>query len=260
MIFRSYNKVKKGGNLVDNLFIKQVRLVKDLQESMEYPFSIPVIQEFDSLRFEKPVSFLIGENGVGKSTFIEALAVALGMNAEGGTENFQFQTMSTHSELYQYMKVGKGIRKPQTKFFLRAESFYNVASEIDEIGKEDSRMYIAYGGKSLHQCSHGESFMQLMMNRFSGNGLYILDEPEAALSPSRQLALLVLIDDLVKAGSQFIVSTHSPILLSYKDAMIYDLNHHFQKTSFKDTDIYQLYKLILDNPEGMQYHLFKDKK
>ncbi|WP_028041956.1 AAA family ATPase [Candidatus Stoquefichus massiliensis] len=245
---------------MDDLFIKQVSVIKDLHNSTEYPFSIPIIQNFDPLCFERPVSFLIGENGVGKSTFIEALAVALGMNAEGGTENFQFQTMNTHSDLYQYMRISKGVRRPQTKFFLRAESFYNVASEIDEIGREDSRMYNAYGGKSLHQCSHGESFMQLMMNRFSGNGLYILDEPEAALSPSRQLSLLVLIDDLVKAGSQFIVSTHSPILLSYKDAMIYDLNHDFEKTAFKETDIYQLYKLVLDNPEGMQYHLFNEKK
>ena len=244
---------------MDDLFIKQVRLIKDLHENTEYPFSIPIIQNFDLLRFEKPVSFLIGENGVGKSTFIEALAVALGMNAEGGTENFHFQTKATHSSLYQYLKVGKGIRRPQTRFFLRAESFYNVASEIDEIGDEDSTMYDSYGGKSLHQSSHGESFMQLMMNRFSKNGLYILDEPEAALSPSRQLALLVLIDDLVKEGSQFIISTHSPILLSYHDCMIYDLNHDFEKITFKETDIYQLYKLVLDNPEGMQYHLFKEK-
>ena len=149
--------------------------------------------------------------------------------------------------------------KPQTKFFLRAESFYNVATEIDQIADEDSRMYNGYGGKSLHACSHGESFMQLMMNRFSQNGLYILDEPEAALSPSRQLALLVLIDDLVQAGSQFIISTHSPILLSYRDGIIYDLNSYFQKVTFKETDIYQTYKLVLDNPEGMQHHLFDNK-
>lgn len=243
---------------MEELFVKQIRIERT--DSTEYPFCIEMIQHFDSLRLERPVSFLIGENGIGKSTFVEALAVSLGLNAEGGTENFHFQTMNTHSQLYQFMKVSKGTRKPQTKFFLRAESFYNVASEIDEIGKEDSRMYNAYGGKSLHQYSHGESFMELMMNRFSKNGLYILDEPEAALSPSRQLALLVLIHDLVQAGSQFIISTHSPILLSYKDAIIYDLNHDFQKTHFRETEIYQMYKLVLDNPEGMQYHLFEEEK
>ena len=244
---------------MNDLFVKQVRLVKDKSMTNQYPFHIDLIQHFDSLTFEKPVSFLIGENGVGKSTFVEALAVALGLNAEGGTENFYFHTAETHSGLHHYLKVSKGVYKPQTKFFLRAESFYNVATEIDQIADEDSRMYNGYGGKSLHVCSHGESFMQLMMNRFSQNGLYILDEPEAALSPSRQLALLVLIDDLVQAGSQFIISTHSPILLSYRDGIIYDLNSYFQKVTFKETDIYQTYKLVLDNPEGMQHHLFDNK-
>lgn len=244
---------------MNDLFVKQVRLVKDKSMTNQYPFHIDLIQHFDSLTFEKPVSFLIGENGVGKSTFVEALAVALGLNAEGGTENFYFHTAETHSGLHHYLKISKGVYKPQTKFFLRAESFYNVVTEIDQIADEDSRMYNGYGGKSLHACSHGESFMQLMMNRFSQNGLYILDEPEAALSPSRQLALLVLIDDLVKAGSQFIISTHSPILLSYRDGIIYDLNSYFQKVTFKETDIYQTYKLVLDNPEGMQHHLFDNK-
>ena len=244
---------------MNDLFVKQVRLVKDKSMTDQYPFHIDLIQHFDSLTFEKPVSFLIGENGVGKSTFVEALAVALGLNAEGGTENFYFHTAETHSGLHHYLKVSKGVYKPQTKFFLRAESFYNVATEIDQIADEDSRMYNGYGGKSLHACSHGESFMQLMMNRFSQNGLYIVDEPEAALSPSRQLALLVLIDDLVQAGSQFIISTHSPILLSYRDGIIYDLNSYFQKVTFKETDIYQTYKLVLDNPEGMQHHLFDNK-
>ena len=244
---------------MNDLFVKQVRLVKDKSMTNQYPFHIDLIQHFDSLTFEKPVSFLIGENGVGKSTFVEALAVALGLNAEGGTENFYFHTAETHSGLHHYLKVSKGVYKPQTKFFLRAESFYNVATEIDQIADEDSRMYNGYGGKSLHACSHGESFMQLMMNRFSQNGLYILDEPEAALSPSRQLALLVLIDDLVQAGLQFIISTHSPILLSYRDGIIYDLNSYFQKVTFKETDIYQTYKLVLDNPEGMQHHLFDNK-
>lgn len=244
---------------MNDLFVKQVRLVKDKSMTDQYPFHIDLIQHFDSLTFEKPVSFLIGENGVGKSTFVEALAVALGLNAEGGTENFYFHTAETHSGLHHYLKISKGVYKPQTKFFLRAESFYNVVTEIDQIADEDSRMYNGYGGKSLHACSHGESFMQLMMNRFSQNGLYILDEPEAALSPSRQLALLVLIDDLVQAGSQFIISTHSPILLSYRDGIIYNLNSYFQKVTFKETDIYQTYKLVLDNPEGMQHHLFDNK-
>lgn len=242
---------------MNNLFIKSVYLQREDLPFDEYPFCVEAIRQFKSITFEKSVSFLIGENGIGKSTFIEALAVALGLNAEGGTQNFHFHTHETHSNLYQYLKVSKGIQQPQTKFFLRAESFYNVASELDEMAKEDFNTFYSYGGTSLHACSHGESFMRLVMNRYGEKGLYILDEPEAALSPSRQLALLILIDDLVERGSQFIISTHSPILLSYQKGVIYDLNHHFYKVSFRDTDIYQTYKLVLDNPERMQYLLFE---
>lgn len=243
---------------MDGLFVKQVQLEKETASMEAYPFNIPLIQKFDRLVFESPVSFFIGENGVGKSTFIEALAVGLGLNAEGGTQNFLFQTANTHSDLYRYLKIMKGYRRPQTKFFLRAESFYNVATELEELDKVQSGAFNSYGGKSLHQSSHGESFMQLMTHRFSNNGLYLLDEPEAALSPSRQLALLVLIHDLAKGGSQFIISTHSPILLSYREGIIYDLNHNFQKVCLKDTEIYQTYKLVLDDPESLQHHLFDD--
>lgn len=243
---------------MDSLFVKQILLKKDEITTDHYPFNIELIREFEGLTFESPVSFFIGENGVGKSTFIEGLAVGLGLNAEGGTQNFLFQTASTHSDLYRYLKIIRGFRRPETKFFLRAESFYNVATELEMLNEVQSGAFDSYGGKSLHQSSHGESFMQLMTNRFSKNGLYLLDEPEAALSPSRQLALLILIHDLVKEGSQFIISTHSPILLSYREGIIYDLNRHFQKTKFKDTEIYQTYKLVLDDPESMQHHLLDD--
>ena len=249
-------KHKEGVCSMNDLFVKSVHLQRDGLVFDEYPFCVEAIRQFESLTFEKSLSFLIGENGIGKSTFIEALAVALRLNAEGGTQNFHFHTKETHSNLYQYLKVVKGTHQPQTKFFLRAESFYNVASQLDKIADEEAGVYDSYGGTSLHACSHGESFMQLMMNRFGEKGLYILDEPEAALSPSRQLALLVLIDELAEKGSQFILSTHSPILLSYQKGIIYDLNHDFHKVSLRDTEIYQTYKLVLDNPERMQYLLF----
>lgn len=244
---------------MNNLFVRKVEMNSMSHNMNKYPFDIECLRNFQSLTFEKKVSFFIGENGIGKSTFIEALAVALGLNAEGGTQNFNFYTKQTHSDLYKYFKVIKGVRKPQTKFFLRAESFYNVASYMDEMAKDDVWTYYSYGHTSLHECSHGESFMQVMTNRFSPNGLYILDEPEAALSPMRQLSLLVLIHDLSLAGSQFIISTHSPILLSYRDGVIYDLDHHFEKVDFKETNIYQTYQLVLDNPEGMRHHLFDEK-
>ena len=204
------------------------------------------------------MTFLVGENGIGKSTLVEAIALAVGLNPEGGSQNFNFKTRDTHSELSNYLKVAT-FRRPTTKYFLRAESFYNVASEVQRLVEEDGyySLYGSYGG-NLHECSHGESFIKLVQNRFSSNGLYILDEPEAALSPQRQMTLLCLINDLVKQGSQFIIATHSPILISYRDGEILDLNNNFKITDYRDTDIYNTYKMYLDNPEGMQKRLFEE--
>lgn len=148
------------------------------------------------------------------------------------------------------MQIYKTYRRPETKFFFRAESFYNLASEVDNLGVEGYEM------NSLHECSHGESFIQLVHNRFTKNGLYILDEPESALSPSRQMTLLCLINDFVKHGSQFIIATHSPILILYRDGKIFDLNNNFNLVEYKNTSFYQTFKIYLDNPEGMQKMLF----
>ena len=240
-----------------NLFVEKIWLDREKILSYDrYPFNIEIIKNLHEIEFSSPVTFLVGENGVGKSTLIEALAVSVGLNPEGGTQNFNFSTKNTHSELSEYLRVST-FRRPITKYFLRAESFYNVASEIIRISEEGGQgpLYGSYGG-NLHECSHGESFIKLIQNRFSENGLYILDEPEAALSPQRQMVLLCLIDDLVKKGSQFIIATHSPILISYRDGKILDLNNNFQSINYKDTDIYNLYKMYLDNPEGMQKNLF----
>jgi len=194
---------------------------------------------------------LVGENGTGKSTIIEAIAVSMGLNPEGGTQNFNFKTQDTHSELSKYLKITTG-NVPETKFFLRAESFYNVASEIMRLSEFDKKrpLFLSYGG-NLHECSHGEAFIKLIQNRFTDHGLYILDEPKSALSPQRQLHLLYLIDDLVKNRSQFIIATHSPILISYRGGIILNLNDNFQKVNYRDTDIYHIYKRYLDDPEGM---------
>ena len=243
----------------NNLFVKKIVLEKDKIDNFDvYPFNIDVISNLDEIRFNKNVTFLVGENGIGKSTFIESLAINLGMNPEGGTQNFNFNTKDTHSNLYKYLRVSK-LGLPKTKFFLRAESFYNVSSEIIRISEEGGQgpIYDAYGG-NLHECSHGESFIKLVQNRFSDKGLYILDEPEAALSPSRQMTLLCLIHDLAKNGSQFIIATHSPILISYKDGEILDLNNNFEKIKYEDTDIYKLYKMYLDMPYDMQRRLFEE--
>ena len=239
--------------MFSNLFIDGIRYDrKSVKNNNIYPFNIEAIRNLDTIRFNKNVTFFIGENGIGKSTFIEAIAVSLKLNPEGGTQNFSFKTRDTHSNLSDYIHVLGSGNIPDTKFFLRAESFYNVASEIIEISENGGQgpLYGSYGG-NLHECSHGESFIKLVQNRFSDNGLYILDEPEAALSPSRQMALLCLIDDLVKKGSQFIISTHSPILLSYNNAEIYDLNDNFNRVEYKETEIYKTYKMFLDDPDRM---------
>lgn len=234
----------------NELMIKKITLEKDKIKSQNiYPFNIEIVKNFTELNLDKPVTFFVGENGIGKSTFIEAIAVSLGLPAEGGTENFRYETKNTTSNLSDYIKIPK-YNKPKTKFFLRAESFYNFSSEVDNIGVRGS-----YGG-SLHECSHGEAFLQLIQNRFTDHGLYILDEPEAALSPQRQLSLLYLIDQLVKEGSQFIIATHSPILISYRDGKILDLNQNFKEVKYEDTAIYSLYKMYLDDPYEMQRRLF----
>ncbi len=240
----------------DKLIIDKIILNRNKIPSFDkYPFNIEVVKNFKELELTSPVTFFIGENGVGKSTFIEALAVALGLPAEGGTQNFMYETKNTTSELSDYLVYTKR-RNPKTKFFLRAESFYNFASEVKNLAENNGyrKIYDSYGG-SLHECSHGESFLNLVKNRFSDNGLYILDEPEAALSPERQLSLLCLIDELVSHGSQFIIATHSPILISYRNGKILNLNDNFKEVKYKDTDIYSIYRMYLDDPEGMQHRL-----
>ena len=244
-------------SLDTNLIIKKICLEREKIKSFDnYPFNIEIIKNLDTIVLNKPVTFLVGENGTGKSTLIEAIAVAMKLNAEGGTENFNFSTNNTTSELSNYLRI-LTYNHPKTKFFLRAESFYNFSSEVQRLVEENGyyRLYQSYGG-NLHKCSHGESFLKLVQNRFSDHGLYILDEPEAALSPERQMSLLCLIDDLVKQGSQFIIATHSPILISYRDGEILDLNNNFEITEYKDTNIYNTYKMYLDNPEEMQSRLF----
>jgi predicted ATPase len=212
------------------------------------------------MEFSPTVTYFIGENGSGKSTVVEAIAVAMGFNAEGGSKNFNFGTRVTHSDLYQYLGYTRSHQQPKDGFFLRAESFYNVATNIDE-QYEDSgtSSFRAYGGKSLHEQSHGESFMSLLFDRFFGGGLYILDEPEAALSPTRQLSVLSHIHQLVQQQSQFIIATHSPILMAYPGALIYEFSETgYEKKDYKDTEHYKVTKMFLDRYETMVEELFRE--
>lgn len=225
-----------------------------------YLIDIPAIKSFQEMTFEKPVTFFVGENGTGKSTLLEGIAISLGFNPEGGSKNFNFATNDTHSELGNLMNITRGIIRERDGFFLRAESFYNIASEIDELDKLGKNGFMNYyGGKSLHKQSHGESFRSIINNRFSGNGIYILDEPESALSPTSQMSLLCIINNLVKRNSQFIIATHSPILLAYPEADIYEFSEEgIEKTEYKMTDTYSITKSFLDNPERMIHLLFDE--
>jgi len=235
-------------------------------DSSVYPFSIPAVQQLEQqsavLEFGKQLTFLVGENGSGKSTLIEAIAVALGFNPEGGTKNFGFNTRESHSKLHEHLRLNNSFTKPRDGFFLRAESYFNVASNIEELDSIPSfgpPIIESYGGVSLHEQSHGESFMALIENRFGGNGLYILDEPEAALSPNRQMSLLSRIKTLIDKDSQFIIATHSPILLAYPGATIYELSDKgINEVEYKQTQHYKLTKMFLDNPERMMKLLFDE--
>ncbi|WP_372845249.1 AAA family ATPase [Pontiella sp.] len=243
-------------------FIRDITLLRDGIESFgNYPFALPAIRSFDRMELHPGVTFIIGENGSGKSTLLEAIAVAAGFNPEGGTRNFSFSTRASHSELHRYLRIGRGINKPTDGFFLRAESFFNVATEIERMDAEPAfgpPIIDSYGGVSLHEQSHGESFLALVMNRFGGNGLYILDEPEAALSPQRQLTVLARMHDLIADHSQFIIATHSPIMMAYPDATIYDCSAEgLRRVEYTETEHYQVTHDFLINPDRVFSQLFR---
>lgn len=213
-----------------------------------YPFSVPAVRGLSELPLHPKVTFLVGENGTGKSTLTEALAVCCGFNPEGGSQNFNFETYRSHSELCDYLSLYRGVRHPRDGYFLRAESFYNVATNIEHLdeGGMGPQIKYSYGG-SLHEKSHGESFFALLMNRLGGHGLYIFDEPEAALSPRRQLAMLCRIDELVKEESQLIIATHSPILTAYPDSVIYELSEDgIRRRAYEETDNFRVTKEFLN--------------
>lgn len=238
------------------LYIKKILFEGTPAESyLNNIHAVRAIEQRGFFELCKNVTFFIGENGSGKSTLLEAIAVAYGFNAEGGTRNFHFSSAATHSPLYKHITLVKGATAAKDGFFLRAESFYNVASEIDRLG---DGLGASYGGRSLHACSHGESFIALVENRFGGNGLYVLDEPEAALSLSGQFILLSLMHRLVGKKSQFIIATHSPILLAYPDADICEFSESgISRTAYKETDIYAVTKRFLDDPESMIEYLLE---
>ncbi|USK53012.1 AAA family ATPase [Cytobacillus solani] len=239
------------------MFLKRISLLRDeIPSANQYPFSIPSISSIEELKLDHAVTFFVGENGSGKSTLLEAIADKCEFNTAGGGRNNIYDVHASGSSLTDFIRLS-WMPKVTNGFFLRAESFYHFASYLDEV---DDTGYRQYGGKSLHEQSHGESFFSLFLNRFKGNAIYLLDEPEAALSPQRQLSFLRIIHDLTRNGNaQFIIASHSPILLGYPNAKIFSFDHgEVAEVAYEDTDHYQITKYFLQNRERFLKELFLD--
>ena len=236
-------------------YLLRAEMLRDkVTDRSQYPYALPAIAQFYDIEFHPKVTFIIGENGSGKSTLIEALAIAWGFNAEGGTKNHTVSTRASHSDLHSVLKLVRAPRRAKDGFFLRAESLFNVATQIDELGYLKS-----YGNRSLHEQSHVESFWSLLEYKFSGNGLYILDEPEAALSPSRQMSMLVRMHDLIGEKSQFIIATHSPILMAYPEAWIYQVSPRgLERIAYEDTEHFSVTRNFLNRHRSMLAQLLAD--
>jgi len=237
--------------------LKDVYFKKEGIDNNAYPFSLPFFKSKGELSIHPAVTYFVGENGTGKSTLLEAIAVASGFNAEGGSANFNFGTRASHSILHKHITTSRGTHRHTDGYFLRSESFFNVATEIEHLDEEPETEYSppvidAYGGHSLHEQSHGESFWSVFLHRFNGNGFYILDEPEAALSPSRQMAMLLRMHELILQKSQFVIATHSPILLAYPNALIYEFNiTGIETQNYEQTQLFQSYNDFFRNPKYM---------
>ena len=227
-------------------FIQRLSIDWNKIESDSYLRTIDAIRDLDEIEFDKNVTFFVGENGSGKSTLLEALAISYGFNPEGGSKNYSFSTYDSHSKLYEAVRVSKGYRKAKWGYFLRAESFYNVAT------KEEEYADLAHPSEKYHEKSHGESFLALAQSQLRPNGLYLFDEPEAALSPQRQLTLLMEIYSCAKQGSQFIIVTHSPILLGIPEAQIISFDDgRIHSCDYEDTESYKVTEMFINNREQL---------
>lgn len=238
---------------MNNQFIQGLTIDWTKINEKSYLRKIDAIRDLGELSFHKPITFFVGENGSGKSTLLESIAVAYGFNPEGGTKNYSFSTYDSHSELCDATKIIKGVRRPRSGYFLRAESFYNVATKEREYA--DS----AHPSGKYHEKSHGESFLAIAQNYMGADGIYIFDEPEAALSPQRQLTLLINIYQCAQKGAQFIIATHSPILLGIPDADIYNFDMgEIHLCEYEETDSYIVTEMFINSREHLLHRLLME--
>jgi predicted ATPase len=240
-------------------FLRRIALERERVPSFDtYPFVLPGVRHLETLALHPEITYLVGDNGSGKSTLLEAIAVAFGFNPEGGSKSLRFETRPSHSSLHSFLKLEKGVA-PRDGYFFRAESWYGLATALEEADEGSGQILRSYGGISLHEQSHGESFVALFFDRIRGPGLYLLDEPEAALSPTTQLAVLARIQELTRNGSQFVVATHSPILLASPECLIYRLTEGGIDTiPWEEADCVAVTRRFLADPGDMLRRVVED--
>ena len=259
-------KIQEFNVNFDGPYLDAITVSPEIINHSEYPFCLDIIKNLSHINFPTQVTFFVGENGAGKSTILEAIALKAGFGPEGGSKNIYFKTAEEKnymgSERFAECMTLSWRQKPKNGYFFRAESFFTVANHLDLVAKEGGgpATFDSYGGKSLHHQSHGESFLSFFQHRLGMDGFFIFDEPEAALSPQRQLALMIIIDDICKKNpkAQFIIATHSPILLAFPDATIYSCDAAvLESIDYRQTQHYQITKQFLDDPERYLHHMFE---
>lgn len=239
----------------DDLFVTSLSIMWDgVDDPDEYPFAIPAIASVSTLEFSSPITFFCGENGTGKSTLLEAMSIAYGLNPEGGSKNHLYSVNDVHSRLCDHLKLARSIYRPDDSFLVRSDTMFNLITEMDKL--DDDARY--FEGRSLHRRSHGEGMLALISRRFGERGFYVLDEPESGLSQCGQIALLAQIVKLARAGSQFVIATHSPILMTAPDAVVYQFDTEVSAVEPDQTMEWVMLHRFLENPERELAYFMED--